>query len=102
MIHEQRLDVVLIDFGFTCKLGATFVAGGTEHFIEDHLLSKSQKGEMIKISPKKDFYPFSLICVLLLERYPPFNFNVRANSKEKEEFVRQCTEEQLCCKEEIL
>jgi hypothetical protein len=39
---------------------------------------------------------------MLLEAYPPFRFNVEESYKEKEEFVRKCTKEQLCCREEIL
>ena len=75
MVHCQSFEVILIDFGFACKLGDNFIAGGTPDFMDDQVLLKIERRQMIKISAKKDFYPFSLICVILLESYPPFRFN---------------------------
>jgi serine/threonine protein kinase len=82
---------VLIDFGITSKLGESSVAGGTPEFMDNLVRRRSRKGESIKITPSKDFYPFSILCIMLLEAYPPFRFNAEESHKEKEEFVRQCT-----------
>ena len=102
MLHSQSFEVVLIDFGITSKLGESYVAGGTQDFMDNLTREKSKRGERMEITQSKDFYPFAILCVMLLEAYPPFRFNVEESYKEKEVFVRNCSKEQLCCRDEIL
>jgi len=83
---------VLIDFGISSKLGEPCVAGGTPDFMDNLVKEKSKRGERMTITRSKDYYPFSILSVMLLETYPPIRFNLDEDHKEKEEFVRQCTE----------
>ena len=63
---------------------------------------KNKKREIIKITRRKDLYPFSIIAILLMQSYPPFAFNIDLTYKAKEEFVRNRSEEQLKFKDNIL
>ena len=98
----KTLDVKLIDYGISSYLGEFFNPLGTSCFMDEETKLKLQKRENITITRRKDLYPFSIISIVLMQSYPPFAFNIDMKYKEKEEFVRNSSEEQLRFKDQIL
>jgi hypothetical protein len=67
--------------------------------MDEETFLKNKKRESMKITKRKDLYSFSIIAIILMQRYPPLVFNVDWKYKTKEEFVRKSSEEQLWFKD---